>query len=440
MVSNISSEHHLTQISGWGQAPWSETNLVQKEYWDFSKRAIWRGCGRSYGDAAYLSGGTTLQGMGGKEIQLDVDNGLATVGASVTLGDLARYCIPRGWFLPVTPGTQYVTVGGAIAADIHGKNHHREGSFGNHLDSFQLVTPLGNFNCAEDVNETLFWATIGGMGLTGIITRANLRMKRIQSNLLATKTIKVDNFVELVQTLTLEEQSYNYSVAWVDTLARKKSMGRGLISLANHCDKKINKNTETIKSSFINAPRIFPNTLLNKHTVKLFNSFWFSKNIHKEHESYERFTSFFYPLDMIGNWNNIYGPRGFLQYQFVVPEKSISFLEHCLNLLSSKQIPVFLAVLKKFGPGNPGWLSFPSAGWTLAVDIPTDVEGLQRILLDLDDELLSCGGKIYLAKDSRMRQETFEIMYPNAGNFRSLRHSHRLDKCVASDLSIRLDL
>jgi decaprenylphospho-beta-D-ribofuranose 2-oxidase len=424
------------RISGWGRSSWSLTEIstelpVERSY-------IARGLGRSYGDCAALTGGVTVERQGGSNIQF-VNDAEVIAGANVSLERLLSEAIKHGLFLPVSPGTRYVTIGGAIAANVHGKNHHRSGSIGNHVLEIRLALPDGEILCSPESHQDLFWATIGGMGLTGVILEVRLRLKRIESPHISRHDVRKKSLDLLLAGLRSGDDQYEYSVAWVDTLAQGKNFGRGIITFGNHETIRKRKSVSPRKP-LITIPFDLPEWLLNEKSMHLFNSFWYGMHQRDSRRNHSDPWSFFYPLDSIGQWNRIYGKRGFLQYQFVVPESGIETLEKILEKLSKDRVPVFLSVLKRFGSSNQGWMSFPIEGWTLAIDIPTDFPGLSRLLDGFDDMVVSASGRVYLAKDSRLAKEPAEMMYPMIGRFRELRERLGISNLIKSDLSERLSL
>jgi decaprenylphospho-beta-D-ribofuranose 2-oxidase len=405
-----------------------------------------RGLGRSYGDAAQNAGGTVLDMTAlSRVLALDLEQGLVTCAAGVSLDRLIRLLLPFGWFVPVTPGTRYVTVGGAIGADIHGKNHHVSGSFGQHVSRMRLLTAGG-----EEVElapgQELFDATTGGMGLTGVILDATIRLLPVTTSLMSVDTERAADLDDLMQRLEATDHRYRYSVAWIDLVARGAATGRAVLTRGEHATPEMltpRQRRDPLAfrpRSLPPAPRGIPGGLLRPATVGAFNELWFRRAPRVERGRLQRIGAFFHPLDGVPQWNRVYGPSGFLQYQFVVPYGQEAALRSIVEQLSRHGCPSFLAVLKRFGAGGPGWLSFPVPGWTLALDLPASVPGLGPLLDRLDEQVLAAGGRVYLAKDSRMRPRTFAAMYPRLTDFRALRE--RLDPrgVFTSDLARRLAL
>ena len=324
-------------------------------------------------------------------------------------------------------------LGGAIASDVHGKNHHKDGSFSDHLISMDVMTSDGKaVTCSKTVNADLFKATCGGMGLTGIILNASFKLKRIETAYIKQTTIKAINIDETMD-LFEKHGNFTYSVAWIDCLSKKENLGRSILMLGEHADSgdikdlKVSKNALALKKkTALNIPVKFPNSILNSATARCFNFLYYHKHPDGIHESIVDYDSFFYPLDSIRNWNRIYGSRGFTQYQFVLPyDMSKEGLKKILTIISNSGRGSFLAVLKLFGKKNDNLLSFPMEGYTLALDFPI-TPGLFPFLDSLDKIVLDYGGRLYLSKDARMGRDMFIRGYEGAGRF--IIAKHRLDK------------
>ena len=441
-------------LSGWGRTNPVTCQVVQpdsiEQLQELIREAppnslIARGMGRSYGDAAQLNNGTVVKLPTFDRIELDPNSGTVTAGAGVSLDQILRVIVPAGFFLPVTPGTRNVSVGGAIAADVHGKNHHVDGSFGNHVQRLLLVdgngelrelTPngRGSFDEAE-----FFWATVGGMGLTGVIVEATFSLIPITSSLISVDTTRYRDLESLMAAMVEADSKYRYSVAWIDSLDPK---GRGVLTCGDHApaealpkDKQANPLYYDPKA-LASAPPFLPGGLLNKLTVRAFNEAWYRKAPKQRVGELQEIAPFFHPLDGVQDWNRIYGPAGFLQYQFVVPNEAAHLVPHTLKVLRNVGAPSFLTVLKRFGHSNQAPLSFPIPGWTLAADVPAAIPGLQEALDKLDREISEAGGRQYLAKDSRQKPHIFRLSYKD-----SLTHkNNNVDGLFASDLSLRLGL
>ena len=405
-----------------------------------------RGLGRSYGDAAQNGGGVVVD-MTTRDRVLSVDGetALVSVEAGASLDRLMRLLLPRGLFVPVSPGTRQVTVGGAIAADIHGKNHHVDGSFGQHVTTLDLLVADGTIRTLTP-ESALFWATVGGMGLTGLVLRATLRMKRVESAYCVVDTERCADLDDLMGRMAEGDHRYTYSVAWIDCLARGPSLGRSV--LTRGWPATVEQLPRALRARALDftprqllvAPPGIPSGLLNRLTVRAFNEAWFRRAPRERRGEIQGISAFFHPLDAVARWNRIYGPRGFLQYQVVVPFGAEDTLRRCLGMLSDAGQASFLAVLKRFGPSSPGHLSFPAPGWTLALDVPIGAPGLGALLDRLDEEVLEVGGRGYLAKDSRLRASAIARMYPRLEEWRAVRRAADPDGVFMSDMARRLGL
>jgi decaprenylphospho-beta-D-ribofuranose 2-oxidase len=445
-------------LTGWGRvdpssaelaepdSPESAARLLQAA--DPSRNVIARGLGRSYNNAAQSAGGVVISTARlNRIIGLDPAAGLATCEAGVSLEQLMVAGLPAGWFVPVSPGTRQVTVGGAIAADVHGKNHHVAGSFAMHVPSFDLLLPGGELRTVTRQDDpSLFWATAGGMGLTGFIVRATVQLKPVATSRVRVDTVRTADIDETMAVLAEHDRGYGYTVAWSDSLASGASLGRSVITsgdFAEPADLPPAARPDPFAfrpGARVGAPAGFPPGLINRYTVGLANEAYYRKAPRQRRGELQTIGTFFHPLDGIRNWNRVYGPRGFRQYQYVVPFGQEAAVRRSFELISKARAPSFVTVLKRFGEGDPGLLSFPMAGWTLALDFPARTPGLAALLGSLDRLVVEAGGRVYLAKDSRVPADVLDQMYPRLPDFRKLRAELDPDGILASDLSRRLGL
>ena len=399
-------------------------------------RMIPYGNGRSYGDSALSSNIIDLR-QKDYFIDFNEEKGLLHVQAGVLLSEILEAFVPRGWFLKVTPGTKLITVGGAIASDVHGKNHHVEGCFSACVQAFDMMLPDGEIvTCSKETTPELFKATCGGQGLTGVILNAKIYLKKINSRFIDQITIKTKNLKETFE--AFEEYSHMpYSVAWIDCLAKGDEIGKCLLMVGDFRDDgKLDYRLKPQKT----IPFNFPSFALNNWSVRAFNWLYYGKV--KERVSRQRvdIDTFFYPLDAIGHWNRIYGKNGFTQYQFILPkEKSYKGLEEILTAISKSGKGSFLAVLKLYGKANENWLSFPIEGYSLALDFKIE-KGLFELLDRLDEIVVRYGGRIYLTKDVRVSKETFEKGYPDIEKFRTYRKENGMDEKFQSLQSQRVGI
>lgn len=386
-------------------ASWQERQLIP------------RGMGRSYGDSALAESIVSTAHLN-LLLDFDANNGTVRCSAGVTVAELLDIFLPRGWFLPVTPGTKFVSIGGAIASDVHGKNHHADGCFSEFVDNFDMLLASGDIvNCSRERHADLFHATCGGMGLTGIILEATLKLKQVRSAFIEQTTFKARD-LEDAFSLFETHRGATYSVAWIDCLARGKQMGRSLVMLGEHAGE---GGLGTQPKRPMTVPFDMPAPLLNRFSIGAFNALYYGRVLASRSARRMHYEPYFYPLDGILHWNRLYGKRGFVQYQFVLPKESgMAGMHAVLNAISASGRGSFLAVLKAFGRENANLLSFPIEGYTLALDFKLE-DGLFSLLDELDAMVLDHGGRIYLAKDARMNMQTFKRSYSRWEAFQSIR-------------------
>jgi FAD/FMN-containing dehydrogenase len=380
------------------------------------------GNGRSYGDSCLNDGGVLLDSRPlDRFIAFDAETGELTCEAGVLLSEIIDVALPRGWFPPVTPGTKYVTVGGAIANDVHGKNHHVEGTFGAHVTQLELLTSDGARRiCSASENTDLFAATIGGLGLTGFITHATIRLKRVASAFLTGQSIKFGNLDEFFALSAASTSTHEYTVSWIDCLGSGASLGRGIFMRANPASAEEARGAKSPSRLPLAVPFTPPLSLVDKLTLRPFNWAYYNRQRAREVDKLWHYGSFHYPLDAIAHWNRIYGPKGFLQYQCVVPTADQHRVSEALLMeISRSGQGSFLVVFKTFGGHvSPGLMSFPMEGATLALDFPILGPSTFALLDRLDAIVAEAGGRIYPAKDARMSAATFRRGYPRLEEFR----------------------
>lgn len=458
----------LRTLSGWGRTAPSAARVVPATDPDVVRRAleqvrvdgggrglIARGLGRSYGDQAQNAGGTVLDMTALRQIHsIDIGDddpagyGQAVVDAGVSLDHLLRTVVRLGLWLPVMPGTRQVTVGGAIAFDVHGKNHHTAGSFGNHVRSLDLLTADGQVRTLtpDGPDRDLFWATVGGMGLTGVILRATIALKKVRT---AYFVVDSDRTADLDETLAFysdgRDAEYDYSMAWFDSMSTDHRLGRaafsrGSIAEVDQLPRKLAADPLRFDApQLLRLPDIFPNGLANKITFSLVSRLWYFKTPRRARGKIQNLTAFYHPLDLFAEWNRAYGPRGFVQYQCLLPFERDDQLRAIIRRVADSGQVSFLNVLKRMGEANPAPLSFPMPGWTITMDFPVG-RGLDRLLADLDAMVLEAGGRLYLAKDARMAPETLARMYPRLAEWRAVRDAVDPDRVFVSDQARRLGI
>jgi len=430
-------------LVGWGMYPKIKNTVFKFDKEETLKQIISEldelipyGNGRSYGDSALSS---YIISVRPKDYFIDFNekSGLLHVQAGAMLSEILESYVPRGWFLKVTPGTKLITVGGAIASDIHGKNHHVEGCFSETIQEFKIMLADGEVvTCSKEETPELFKATCGGMGLTGVILNAKIYLKKINSQYIEQTTFKTKNLKETFAAFE-EYKDKPYSVAWIDCLAKGNTIGKSLLMVGDFRDD--GKLDYKLKSQ-ITIPFNFPSFVLNNWSVRAFNWLYYEKVKERVSKQIVDIDTFFYPLDAIGHWNRIYGKNGFTQYQFILPkETSYQGLEEILTAISKSGKGSFLAVLKLYGKANDNYLSFPIKGYSLALDFKIE-KNLFELLDKLDNIVVKHNGRIYLAKDVRVSKETFEKGYPQIETFRKYRKKYKMDTKFQSLQSKRIGI
>lgn len=373
------------------------------------------GNGRSYGDVCLNEANALVDARQlDRFIAFDRDTGVLRCEAGVLLSEILDLVVPLGWFLPVTPGTSLATIGGAVANDVHGKNHHRAGTFGCHVRAFELLRSDGSRRlCSPNQHNEYFQATIGGLGLTGLITWVELQLRRIAGPMIDQETIRYDSLDEFFALSAESDRDFEHTVAWVDCLARDKRLGRGVFIRGNHAAAPPEEAVRSPRRRLA-VPASPPLSAVNRVTLRAFNAAYYHGHPAGRHASTVHYSPFFHPLDGVANWNRLYGPKGFLQYQFVVPAAhGAEATREILGRIARAGDGSFLAVLKEFGePASPGLLSFPQPGVTLALDFPNQGSRTLQLLNSLDAVVREAGGRLYPAKDARMRGADFRQVYP----------------------------
>lgn len=444
-------------VSGWGRTaptagrlvPATSAEQVAETVRAAGPRGVLvRGRGRSYGDAAQNAGGVLLDLSGLSDIgPIDPQTGEITCGAGVSLDQLYRHILPLGWTLPVTPGTRLVSLGGAVAADVHGKNHHRDGSLGAHLVELRLVDGRGDVVRAVP-GDPAYDAVVGGLGLAAAVVSVRLRLRPVSSAWMRVDTTRTADLAETMATLEAVDARHRYSVAWLDGLAPGQRLGRGVVTSGDHA---VAAEVGAVVDGSVDGPgpltfaptarlRVPPvplPSMLGPRRVAAFNEAYYRAAPRRRRDELQPLATFFHPLDGIRDWNRLYGRDGFVQYQFAA--ESPDLVRQALEQLRSVRAPAFLAVLKRFGPSGSAPLSFPVPGWTLALDLPAD-PALAAVLDRVDQLVADAGGRVYLAKDSRLRPELLATMYPGVGRWRELRAALDPGHVFHSDLARRLHL
>lgn len=456
MMSADSSRSTSELLSGWGNYPRERCRTRTIESWHDAENAVQssaipnvipRGLGRSYGDSTLTSNGAVLcMKHLNRFLAFDPETGLLECEAGVSFAEIIQTFLPQGWFLPTTPGTKFVTLGGAIAADVHGKNHHVDGSFGNFVVQMTLLLADGSIvDCTRDSDPELFWATIGGMGLTGIILSAQIRLTRVESAYYDVTYRRTRNLESTLEMFTATHLSYRYSVSWIDCLATGASLGRGVVMLGN--DAPVAALPPKLAAAPLSLPRRrtktipfdFPSFALNPWSIKAFNTLYYAKN--RDRREFVDFNSFFYPLDGVNHWNRIYGKRGFVQYQALFPTETARVgLHQLLEQIASSRQASFLAVIKGSGPATQGMLSYLFPGITLALDFPNRGKATRDLFERLDEIVLQHSGRLYLAKDALTSASTFARMYPRLPEFQQVKRRVDPNGRFVSSQALRLGI
>jgi len=449
------------RVAGWGHAAWSRARVVRAHSADEVATVlaagrerggvIARGAGRSYGDAAQNAGGIVLDMTGlDRILAVDAARRRVRVQAGVTYAALLAELVPRGLMVPVIPGTRHVTLGGAVASDVHGKNHEHDGTIGRHLTGLVLCTPAGGrreLAADEPADRELLLATLGGMGLTGVVLEATIAVEPLRAPWWALDTDRTDSLDETMA-LMARDEGHRFSVAWLDLLGRGRSLGRAVLTRSNDWeqghpiapDLPAPDLARLPDGARWSVPRGFPGSVLQAPLIAAFNGLRWRRFPRRERGRPVPLPPHFFPLDGFGEWNRLYGARGLLQYQFVVPDGAADTLVRAVELLRAHRVPSFLAVLKRFGEESDAPLSFPMAGWTLALDLPAWATGLRPALDRLDELVSAAVGRVYLTKDLRVRRDLLDAMYPQLDRFRRQRELADPDGVLRSDLGARLGL
>jgi FAD/FMN-containing dehydrogenase len=439
------------ELSGWNHFPKCQCRVTRPERYselvpDSSQSQIARGLGRSYSDMALNEAGqVVLTTRLNRILAFDHETGILRAESGVSLDEIIETFLPRGWFLPVTPGTRFVTLGGCIANDVHGKNHHNTGSFASCVRALTLVTAGGeHLQCSPATNPQIFWATLGGLGLTGFISEVAIQLRRVESGYMHVEHHAGEDLDELIELMA--EDISDYSVAWIDCLAKGNKQGRGIYMQGRHLEEDELAPEHRIHPLNPDLPRPrtlpfnLPRGVLNRFSVKAFNAWYYAREAKKASFASD-YHSYFYPLDSIHHWNRMYGSKGFIQYQCVLPlESSSEGMHQLLDELQRQGHASFLAVLKRMGPGNQAPLSFPMEGYTLAVDIPVSGMKAAKLVTELNAITLEHEGRVYLAKDALLKPEAFRVMYPRWEEWLALKRELDPQWRFESMLSRRLEM
>lgn len=414
MISNVTSWGRFPQAKHISAAaPEWRGHLINEVQQHDSLLAY--GLGRSYGDVC-LNDGAALVRMHRYShiLAFDRTTGVFRAEAGLSIAEMLSVVVPAGWFTPVTPGTKFVTLGGAVANDVHGKNHHKVGTFGCHVRAFEILRSDGSMHiCTPTQNQGLFRATIGGMGLTGIITWVEIQLAPIASRMIEEQSIKARSLQEVVDLTEAADADWDYTVCWIDVMASGAALGKGILLRGRFTSQHDGTLIKPQPKPLLSVPVDGPQWLLSNPTIRLFNTFWYHKQLGREHRRVVDIEPFFYPLDAVGSWNRLYGKRGMLQYQCVVPmQDGVATMQSVIRELQKGSVASFLAVVKKFGAiESPGLMSFPKPGLTLTLDMPNSGQKLFDALDRCDEIVASVGGRVYAAKDARIKGERFIGMY-----------------------------
>ena len=442
----VSLSPQMNMAFGWGRYPMRPARECASEDLELAARQARISCGlrRSYGDASLPAASTDLvcnTTRADRLLNMDFTSGILRAEAGTSLRQLSMSLLPRGWFVPVTPGTQNVTLGGMVAADVHGKNHHIHGCFGEHVRAITLMVADGTLiECSPAVEPELFWATIGGMGLTGHILEVEVQLHRVEHPWIYSESERVHNIDAMIAGLSTAASEWPMTVGWIDSLAKGDSIGRGILMKgrwATPSDLPPAQPPGRRKSN--NVPFVFPNAALARWNMRLFNVLYFHKHPRRNRVGLQSWEHFFYPLDGLDNWNRIYGRRGFTQYQCVLPRSAgSSAMRGFLQMFAREGGTSFLSVIKDCGPEGRGMLSFPTAGMSIAVDFPVQGSQTQRLVDRLNEYVIANGGRIYLAKDAFTKPEHYRAMDHRVESFLDIRNRWDPDGRIRSALSVRL--
>ena len=437
----------IEPVSGWGRHPVTLGTVARPERLRLppdGSPVLPRGLGRSYGDAAVpaVAGARVLETVrADRVLAFDGGSGALTCEAGLALGEIVRVFLPRGWFPPVTPGTRFVTIGGCVACDVHGKNHHRDGSFGAFVERLVVEVADGRVvECGPHRERELFLATVGGMGLTGLITEVTLRLQPVESGWMVVETAPVPGLAAMLDGLRDAAKDWPYTVGWIDCLARGATLGRGILMRGRHAGRGEAPSGPPPEPRRFAVPVNAPEWLLSPVLMRAFNSAYYRN--HARHPGGSArivpYHGFFYPLDAIGEWNRLYGRRGFLQYQCVVPRAAGSAVAELLERLAAAGAASFLAVIKDCGPESDAYLSFPLEGTTLALDLPYRGPATEALVHELNAVVIAAGGRVYLAKDAVTRAEDFDRMVPRLAQWRRIRDAWDPERRFRSAQSMRV--